>query len=637
MKKVLFLLLLASIYVVNTNAQVTIGSLEVPVPGAGLQLKNINGITNGDANATKGLGFPRVALVKKDQLQPMYSAADAAGLTTEEKQVHTGLVVYNLSEIITEDLTIGLTVWDGEKWNVFEMETPPAIFDVTDCSDVGMFGEYRNAVPINSSNYVKLTVDVTKKGKYSISLMPDPANGYYFTTSGEFMTTGTAEIIVPGAGQPVNYTPTGQQGDHLILSLNEVESTCNDLYLKIEDSSSKPLYAMSCNSVTVSGVYKKGIAVTANEKIKLRLNVYDGAQGATWRIYTDQIDGLSFEGSGVLGAAGTQEVELHAQGTPISSAAKTFTINTNSQATSATCQALVVPLIAKKKIVAIGDPSYGFTSGGSNGGCDVMVKDLMNFGSNENSIVKYEGFDGITVVSSVNTATLNQYTGVTGNNPPYDIILITYPENPTPEEGAILINYVNKGGVLIYLDQNTNSNNVGLVGGMFGENISNAVSIGNTCNQAIKTNPAVDDEISNGPFGDVRGSQWGEDYANTCGLPIVPRGAIVYAHAINASTGVVSSSGAQATMLRHPTKNFFWCGDSGLIAASTSTSNTTAPFKVGARVFNGINYPHYPVNKEGYGSANANNRVPVCNSTLFANVMAWALKMAEENGINSGQ
>ena len=615
----------------NVQAQTTVGVMEPPVNGALLQIKNIAGVTDGSVNATKGLCFPRVALVKGNQLQPMYSEADAAALSADQRQVHRGLIVYNINEIVTEGLTVGLNIWDGEKWVGFREGTSNAIFDITDCSTVKIAGEYSNAVPLNTSNYVKMTINVTKKGSYTITATPDPDNGYYFSTSGEFLTTGTVEIMIQGVGQPVNFTPAGQNGDHLILSLNGTESTCNNLYIKVEDSSTKPLYAMTCNSVTVKGVYKKGIAVTANEKITLRINVYEKAQGTTWHASTELIDGLKFEGSGILGGAGPQEIELYAEGAPLSTASKLFTITTNSQATTATCKALVTPVISSKKIIAVGSNIYGLTSGGQ-WGCDAMIKNTMNFGNNENSIVKYEGFTQVT--TAANLINLSQWVG----SNPYDIIVITYNITPNATQNTMLVDYVNRGGVLIYLDQNANANNVGMVGAVFGETITNAVSIGSNCNNVIRMNQAIDDEISNGPFGDVRNSQWGEDYANSCGLPVVPRGAIVYAQAVNASTGL-SPSTAQASMLRHPTKNFFWCGDSGLIHAESQndTSNDTAPFKVGARVLNGVSYPKYPLDKPNYGTQASANRLPVCNSTIFANVMAWAIRMAEENGINSGQ
>jgi len=87
-------------------------------------------------------------------------------------------------------------------------------------------------------------------------------------------------------------------------------------------------------------------------------------------------------------------------------------------------------------------------------------------------------------------------------------------------------------------------------------------------------------------------------------------------------------------MMRHPTKIYFWCGDSGLINAA-SGSNVVGPFRVGSKTINGIAYPSYPIDKADYGYMSPSGCMNVSNSTLFANVMAWALRMAEENGINT--
>jgi len=613
----LFILLGFCLTISQAYSQVGINT-ENPSKLTELEITNLKDGASGDVIA-KGIMIPRMTEDERKTID------------VSDPAIANSLMIYNTDE----DCYNYYSKMENE-WQSLCGKLGKADFEIPDCSKIRVYGVYQNDVPLTSANYLIIPVNVDKVGSYTITVVPNPENGYYFNVSGEFLTTGPLEIMVPGAGTPINFTPAGSDGDEIDISLNGIEFSCsNKPKIKIEDSTVRPRFAISCNSVTVHGVYKKGIATTTANKITMRINVYDGAQGAAYNIKTDLIDGLSFSGSGILGAAGSQEVELYAEGTPYSTASKLFTITTNSESTTATCQALVVPVIAKKKIMAAGSTTYGLTSGGA-AGCGAMINDVMNYGDNENSIVKYEGF------STVQTATsLSDLATWVGGAEPYDIIIITYNLTPTDAQRALLVDYVNRGGVLIYLDQNNGAGagnrNVQLVGEIFGESISNPVNIGSTCNNVIKMNAGINDEISNGPFGDVRNGQWGEDFANSCGLPIVPRGAIVYAGATNASTGLASTSGAQATMLRHPTKNFFWCGDSGLIHGGTSTDNNTTPFWIGSRTFNGVNYPAYPVDKPAYGSQAAADRLPVCNSTIFANVMAWAVKMSEENGINSGK
>jgi len=670
MKK--FFLLVGVFAVVNIltiRSQVTVGTNEAPVQGAILQVKTKGDVASGGSvNATQGIGFPRVALVTKSQLQPMYTPAEAPNLSAEVKMDHKGLVVYNVTDDEDSDLTPGLYQWDGAEWAGFAQKTPAAqITFPTDCDSITVSGDYFTGTPLNSSNYITIPLYVKKAGYYTISLfLPNPDNGYYFTTSGTFMTTGPVIITVPGAGQPKNPTPTGEQGDALTLVCNVDTAICTP-HVLVQDGSHKPYFAMSCGSVTVSGVYKKGqpSSPSNNEMITLRLNVYSGAEGAAWTAKTDMIDSLWFEGSGVLGAPGTQDIVLYAYGASTNTAPKTFTITTNSQSTTATCSATVTPVISTKKIIAFGTADYGFASGAGVGGCYDMVTDTMNYGTNPNSIVKYEGFSSVVCVSHLGgysgpitdlpTAAADLNT-VTAKGTGYDIIIISYVAGISPDpiigqrQIDSLTSFVNNGGVLIYIDQfNYNPpTTINLIQSIFGEtpfaNYSDGAvffssDINSGTGSLIKMNPGINDALSNGPFGDVRNSQWGDDTpGTTTGLLTPPFGAIVYAGATGASNGKVNVGGAQVTILRHPTKNFIWIGDGGFIAGNNVAHvYTDHPFKTQSRTINGNIYPYFPYS-ELYGVSSATYpQLPVCNSIFFANVMAWAITQAEQNGINSGQ
>ncbi|MDR2949755.1 MAG: hypothetical protein LBV71_11160 [Prevotella sp.] len=107
----LFVLLLAS--TMSIYSQVTIGSDSPPRPGALLELK-IN--ENDRANANKGILLPRVNLKVKNQLYPMFDENDQT-YTDSEKKIHTGLMVYNMTNSLLEDLCPGPYIWDGNNWD----------------------------------------------------------------------------------------------------------------------------------------------------------------------------------------------------------------------------------------------------------------------------------------------------------------------------------------------------------------------------------------------------------------------------------------------------------------------------------------------------------------------------------------
>ena len=632
----------------DAQAQVTIGSLEDPSAAALLELKDQPADENNVTAVRGGFLLPRVQLMHKDELNPFIVTA-----SDEEKKLHTGLIVYNLTENSENGLEVGLNYWDGAKWNLMGVGTPKASYAIANCEAITITGgDLSTGTPLSTANTMVITLSVTTPGIYNIIARTSPDNGYYFYASGEFQLEGTYEIVAQGAGSPIaardpdnsNLPAEQQVMDELTVYLNGESSGCTK-EIKVLDTNSYPHYQLIQNTVKVHGTYRLNKPVTGDEKITLDIMVEADAQGEVWQIYTNTVDGLSFSGTGVLGAVGRYTVTLHATGTPANLSAKNMTISCNSDlappAIVTLYDIMVQPVIGKKTIVAFGDTRYGLTSGGTSG-CHAMITQIMNYGNDVNSIVKYEGFSGnVQVVTGLSNEDVAKYTGATGSTP-YDIIVITYNLRPNATQNRYLKDYVDKGGVLIYLDQEVGC--VGLINEICGSNLTvyNAVSMGAQIYQLNKI-LNVDDAIANGPFGDVRGLAWGCDFANTIGLTVLPSNdVIVYSNNINGATGTAPGSGTAAnvktTLFRHPTKNFLWCGDSGLIHGGTDVSAVITPFWVGSvnKTINGqtVNYPKYPVLKPNYGS-NASNLRPVYNSTLFANIMAWALEMAETNGINT--
>ena len=108
LKQTLGILLIATIFALHLNAQVTIGSDSAPIDGALLDLKE-NGAT------TKGLGLPRVEL--KD-LTKLTMGSNVITNTGTLWQDHAGLVVYNIAKVETKSKRVcpGIHIWDGEIW-----------------------------------------------------------------------------------------------------------------------------------------------------------------------------------------------------------------------------------------------------------------------------------------------------------------------------------------------------------------------------------------------------------------------------------------------------------------------------------------------------------------------------------------
>ena len=106
-----FILLLCVFFALPSQSQVTIGSLSEPLKGSLLDLKESDEL-NGDANATKGIVYPRVSLTNLNELYPMLTGSENNYPTL--KSSHTGLTVYNVNTATPFEK--GLYTWDGTKW-----------------------------------------------------------------------------------------------------------------------------------------------------------------------------------------------------------------------------------------------------------------------------------------------------------------------------------------------------------------------------------------------------------------------------------------------------------------------------------------------------------------------------------------
>mgnify|MGYP000952645796 CR=1 FL=1 len=126
MQTIRILLLIAVVITcgIQTNAQVTIGRDESSVQGALLQLKTKkDNSSTGEENAYQGLGLPRVMLnsstVIASDNNDLKATIDNTSGAKWEKEIHVGLMVYNLSEKTGRDgadLCPGVYVWNGTKW-----------------------------------------------------------------------------------------------------------------------------------------------------------------------------------------------------------------------------------------------------------------------------------------------------------------------------------------------------------------------------------------------------------------------------------------------------------------------------------------------------------------------------------------
>jgi len=127
-------------------------------------------------SANKGFLPPRMTSAQRDEIS---SPA-------------TGLVIYNTDLNCIEFYTGAAGGWN----------CPCNSFGSVSCDDAMAQGSYIAGVPLTMSNTVTVSVNVLNTGGFHINSYP--VNGYYFSQSGTFATTGEQTVELSGAGTPVN-------------------------------------------------------------------------------------------------------------------------------------------------------------------------------------------------------------------------------------------------------------------------------------------------------------------------------------------------------------------------------------------------------------------------------------------------
>jgi hypothetical protein len=118
-KNIVLLFTLFVVFTIQTKlyAQVTIGTDEPPEKAALLDIKNVDGGNNGNATTQLG-GFllPRVELDDIREFTVFTHIKKTDADYDEQKARHKGLVVYNITPSLTNNIEEGIYVWTGAKW-----------------------------------------------------------------------------------------------------------------------------------------------------------------------------------------------------------------------------------------------------------------------------------------------------------------------------------------------------------------------------------------------------------------------------------------------------------------------------------------------------------------------------------------
>lgn len=210
---------------------------------------------------------------------------------------------------------------------VFTLGGSPAL-----CTGAVAGGTYTAGTPLTPANTLTIQVNVTTPGTYVIGAAS--TNGFVFSGTGIFTTTGLQNVTLTGVGTPA------AAGISLVTVTN-VTSTCT--YAITVQGATPAVFTLSgapanCTGAILSGTYTVGSSTSATHTVKLNVDV---TTAGSYNITTNASNGLTFSASGVFTTTGAQTVTLTATGTPTAAGAFNFspTAGTSTCSFSVNCVA----------------------------------------------------------------------------------------------------------------------------------------------------------------------------------------------------------------------------------------------------------------------------------------------------------
>ena len=596
---------------------VTIGDSVVSARGAFMDYKETEATNPTEnvaslENATKGVLYPKVFLRDAAKLTPLYGGTDnGSGVwsddsSAEEKLKATGMIVYNVNPDAV-NMDDGLYMWQISEWVKLNQDGA-AIIQPVDCSDIRVNGSYVAQTPLNDSHYLEIVLNVTKKGSFYISVLS--GNGYAFYYTGIALETGKITVKVPAQG-----TPAAAQTDRLIFSGIGLVSGCEP-EITVQDRVA--VYTMLCSSVTVQGQYYKNEALTSAHTIRMNINV---SQTGSYDIYTVTKNGISFRATGEFTTTGTHIVTLAGTGAPTINEDFEVAIIANTKLGSVECSALIPIILPDMTYAVIGaiDGIWSWDNPARRAALSAT-----NSGSfSVNGRVKIRSFTRLWVTADVNIAAGYLNNGYGGKQP--DVVLyFAYGALPNATITTALVNYINKGGGVVYGSyDDTESSVSAMLQGIFGSTITaEGRAIDRLDDQVYMIANNASDPVINGPFGNLAGQHWGEDNDHAGGVvtPVLPPNSVQVCSAQPVSDP--SSNPNYSIVWYSNDKNFVYMGDS---VGGTSTDTSTGGYPA-------LYVSNLPVSKL-YGPGSPNNRY-VYNSALEMNAVSFLIKKAAVSGIN---
>ena len=185
----------------------------------------------------------------------------------------------------------------------------------SDCLPSLVHGTFIQHAVLGDTNYIELDVNVTLTGQYSIQ--SDTLNGYSFSGSGNFDSTGINRVRLYAAG-------TALSPGINTFAIHFDSSICSIAINVIVPTVIAGYSFPDCNGLVVYGNYTEGIPTDVSDSLAVAITVNTPGN---YLISTDSVNGVQFSvNAGFTSTASPQTVTIIGHGIPLSAGIFNYTI-----------------------------------------------------------------------------------------------------------------------------------------------------------------------------------------------------------------------------------------------------------------------------------------------------------------------
>jgi hypothetical protein len=189
-----------------------------------------------------------------------------------------------------------------------------------DCLPKTVSGVYEAGKGLTNAEFIKVDVNVTAVGTYSITT--DTVNGYFFKGTGFFTTTGINTIQLNGVGIPqtkgVNNFTVTFDGTTCFIPVTVLPAGAGGPAVFTLQGAGG-----TCTAFAIGGSYILGTALNSSNTVTITANV---TTIGTYNITTTAANGMTFSAGSVFAATGPQTITLVGTGTPVAATPTTVTV-----------------------------------------------------------------------------------------------------------------------------------------------------------------------------------------------------------------------------------------------------------------------------------------------------------------------